>query len=471
MVIVLGWLLLSRISAGLLDAKQHAALDEARAGLTEAQARLDAADTTDAASTEALIQGITTQLSNRRRAAAAVPGAAARLGERAGPAGVQQQPGRQGAACRPALREAVTSHPAPVLHVHDDAVHGRHDAGAGLRRGRTAVGPRGRRLRAVLPVPAHPGAGHPGAGPAHADRRRPAARRAARRRSPGWSPGRWSTPVRMARADRRAVLGRPARASGWPSQGEDDLARLATSFNHMAASLQRQIRQLEDLSRVQRRFVSDVSHELRTPLTTVRMAADVLHEARAGVRPGHRPVGRAAADPAGPVRVAAHRPAGDQPVRRRRGGARGRARSTCATIVRRVGRRRGAAGRARAAASISVVTAEPALPGRVRPAPGRAGPAQPDRQRDRARRGPADRRHRRRSDDDAVAVAVRDHGVGLRPGESLAGVQPVLAGRPGPGPDDRRHRARPVDRARGRPAARRLAAGVGPARATAPTSG
>jgi two-component system, OmpR family, sensor histidine kinase MtrB len=63
-------------------------------------------------------------------------------------------------------------------------------------------------------------------------------------------------------------------------RGEDDLARLATSFNQMASSLQRQIRQLEELSRVQRRFVSDVSHELRTPLTTVRMAADVLHEAR-----------------------------------------------------------------------------------------------------------------------------------------------------------------------------------------------
>jgi two-component system sensor histidine kinase MtrB len=62
--------------------------------------------------------------------------------------------------------------------------------------------------------------------------------------------------------------------------GEDDLARLSSSFNKMATSLQRQIRQLEDLSRVQRRFVSDVSHELRTPLTTVRMAADVLHEAR-----------------------------------------------------------------------------------------------------------------------------------------------------------------------------------------------
>jgi two-component system sensor histidine kinase MtrB len=63
-------------------------------------------------------------------------------------------------------------------------------------------------------------------------------------------------------------------------RGEDDLAKLATSFNLMADSLQRQIVQLEELSRVQRQFVSDVSHELRTPLTTVRMAADLLHENR-----------------------------------------------------------------------------------------------------------------------------------------------------------------------------------------------
>jgi len=64
-------------------------------------------------------------------------------------------------------------------------------------------------------------------------------------------------------------------------RGEDDLARLATSFNAMADSLQRQITQLEGLSQLQQRFTSDVSHELRTPLTTVQMAADVLHEARA----------------------------------------------------------------------------------------------------------------------------------------------------------------------------------------------
>lgn len=63
-------------------------------------------------------------------------------------------------------------------------------------------------------------------------------------------------------------------------RGQDDLARLAIAFNEMAASLQDQIRRLETLSRLQQRFVSDVSHELRTPLTTVRMAADMLYDSK-----------------------------------------------------------------------------------------------------------------------------------------------------------------------------------------------
>jgi two-component system sensor histidine kinase MtrB len=62
--------------------------------------------------------------------------------------------------------------------------------------------------------------------------------------------------------------------------GEDDLALLAASFNQMAANLQRQIVRLEEMSRLQRRFTSDVSHELRTPLTTVRMAADLIFSER-----------------------------------------------------------------------------------------------------------------------------------------------------------------------------------------------
>jgi two-component system sensor histidine kinase MtrB len=68
-------------------------------------------------------------------------------------------------------------------------------------------------------------------------------------------------------------------------RGNDEMATLATTFNDMASSLQRQITRMEDLSRLQRRFVSDVSHELRTPLTTIRMASDVLHDSRADFPP------------------------------------------------------------------------------------------------------------------------------------------------------------------------------------------
>ncbi|WP_229872645.1 MtrAB system histidine kinase MtrB [Promicromonospora soli] len=64
------------------------------------------------------------------------------------------------------------------------------------------------------------------------------------------------------------------------ARGTDEMASLARSFNEMAESLQDQIRRMEELSTMQRRFVSDVSHELRTPLTTIRMASEIIHESR-----------------------------------------------------------------------------------------------------------------------------------------------------------------------------------------------
>ena len=208
---------------------------------------------------------------------------------------------------------------------------------------------------------------------------------------------------------------------------------------------------------MQRTFVSDVSHELRTPLTTVRMAGDVLHDARASFDPVtaraaellqteldrfenllgdlleisrfdagaavldledtnlgdvvHRVVGSRRAD------GAAARGAGDGPRRRR-------------------------------------------VHGRGRRTPGRADRAQPGHQRDRPRRG--QRRHR------PAGRRRRGHGADrARPRRRAAagavgdGVQPVLARRPRAGPHHRRHRPRPGDRARGRAAARRLAAGLG----------
>ena len=72
------------------------------------------------------------------------------------------------------------------------------------------------------------------------------------------------------------------------ARGTDDLAALAHSFNEMAASLQEKLRELEELSSVQRQFVSDVSHELRTPLTTIRIAADVLFGTKDTLEPAAR---------------------------------------------------------------------------------------------------------------------------------------------------------------------------------------
>ncbi|HEX7396275.1 MAG TPA: MtrAB system histidine kinase MtrB [Propionibacteriaceae bacterium] len=92
------------------------------------------------------------------------------------------------------------------------------------------------------------------------------------------------TPVRSARqAAERLASGQLAERM--PVRGTDDLARLAVSMNYMASELQHRIRQLEELSRLQQRFVADVSHELRTPLTTVRLAADVLYDAHDGFPP------------------------------------------------------------------------------------------------------------------------------------------------------------------------------------------
>lgn len=68
-------------------------------------------------------------------------------------------------------------------------------------------------------------------------------------------------------------------------RGTDVIALLAKSFNRMATSLQKQIQQLDSLSRMQRRFVSDVSHELRTPMTTIKLAGEVIFENRESLDP------------------------------------------------------------------------------------------------------------------------------------------------------------------------------------------
>jgi two-component system, OmpR family, sensor histidine kinase MprB len=53
------------------------------------------------------------------------------------------------------------------------------------------------------------------------------------------------------------------------THGEDELSRLAASFNTMLAAL-------EESDRAKRQLVSDASHELRTPLTSLRTNIEVL---------------------------------------------------------------------------------------------------------------------------------------------------------------------------------------------------
>jgi signal transduction histidine kinase len=57
---------------------------------------------------------------------------------------------------------------------------------------------------------------------------------------------------------------------------DDELGRLAKTFNVMLAELQAAYQQIEHSLEMQRRFVADVSHELRTPLTTLNGNVELL---------------------------------------------------------------------------------------------------------------------------------------------------------------------------------------------------
>ena len=106
-----------------------------------------------------------------------------------------------------------------------------------------------------------------------------------------WLVTRWVViPVRLAAQGARR-LSTGTLTERMEVRGTDELAALATSFNEMAASLQEKLAELEDLSQVQRQFVSDVSHELRTPMTTIRIASDVLFAAKDEMDPAAGPVG------------------------------------------------------------------------------------------------------------------------------------------------------------------------------------
>ncbi len=280
-IAVLGFFLTQQIADGLLLNKEKSATAQVSQGLTvaESSANLDKKPTSTAIANDFLyptaqelqdasgnnssydvvievhVRNGTTY--SKGVAGGVDPGSipaalAASVRGRAGPRGLQQG----------------------LLRAHDDRVHRgpRQPAGPGRRR------PPGQLLPAVLPVPHDAGAADPAAGPARAGRGRAGPDRAAGPdRLAGHPLGGDPGPAR--RPGRPAAVGGPL-GERMRVRGADDLAALATSFNDMAASLQEKLRELEELSQLQRQFVSDVSHELRTPLTTIKMAADVLLEAK-----------------------------------------------------------------------------------------------------------------------------------------------------------------------------------------------
>jgi two-component system sensor histidine kinase MtrB len=86
-------------------------------------------------------------------------------------------------------------------------------------------------------------------------------------------------PIRVA-ADTSHRLAEGEEDVRMPALGDNQFDVLAANFNEMADALQSRIGELDTLSTMQQRFVSDVSHELRTPLTTIRLAGDVLYNKR-----------------------------------------------------------------------------------------------------------------------------------------------------------------------------------------------
>ncbi len=94
-------------------------------------------------------------------------------------------------------------------------------------------------------------------------------------------------PVRRLTAAAEEVAASQDLSRRLPSEGRDELSRLATSINSLLGALER-----SDVA--QRQLVADASHELRTPLASLRTNVELLASLGAGGELGSRAGGQAA---------------------------------------------------------------------------------------------------------------------------------------------------------------------------------
>ena len=94
-------------------------------------------------------------------------------------------------------------------------------------------------------------------------------------------------PVRRLTAAAEEVAASQDLSRRLPSEGRDELSRLATSINALLGALER-----SDVA--QRQLVADASHELRTPLASLRTNVELLASLGAGGELGSRAGGQAA---------------------------------------------------------------------------------------------------------------------------------------------------------------------------------
>ena len=271
-ILALGFVLTSQLTNRVLDVKVRAAIEQIERARTTVSGIVNGEETRSLDSSLQLARDTLTSktdpasgagLAGAFDAVLMVPGDGPRAASAAGP--VDQVPN--------ALRGFVKAGQAAYQYA---TVHTEGFSGPALIIG-TPTSSQVANLELYLDLSAEERAGHRDAGAGDDGHRRRGAVGAALRASRCWCPRQVVGPVRSAsRIAERFAEGHLSERM--PVRGEDDMARLAVSFNDMAESLSRQIAQLEEFGNLQRRFTSDVSHELRTPLTTVRMAADLIYD-------------------------------------------------------------------------------------------------------------------------------------------------------------------------------------------------